>query len=128
MNKVSYVPAYFLPIGEEQIVRVPTGEKKKGLFGEKEVVRKEKQWVQTGYSDCEVDSQRLANDLEEAIKKLNHSGYEVISVTPVMSGKYNYEHNHDYNSYYDGAYGWGYGYGYGYSYTDSLIVVAKKKA
>ncbi len=135
MNKVVYVPAYFLALTEEKIVKVPTGEKKKGLFGgEKDVTRKEKKLVQVGYSDSKVDGKRLAEDLDKEITKLNAEGYEVVNVASVISGEYNYkyeqDHKRDYGSYGNGGYGWGYGwgygYGYGYSYTDSLIVIAKK--
>ena len=128
MNKVVHVPAYFAPVGENRTVKVPTGETKKGLFGgEKEVMKKEKQWVQTGYSDCEVDSERLADDLERSIADLNSSGYEVVSVTPVTSGSYEWKYNVSSGGTNGNGYG-GYGYGYGYSYTNSLIVVAKKTA
>ena len=90
-------------------------------------MKKEKQWVQTGYSDCEVDSERLADDLERSIADLNSSGYEVVSVTPVTSGSYEWKYNVSSGGTNGNGYG-GYGYGYGYSYTNSLIVVAKKTA
>lgn len=32
MNKVVFVQAYFAPIGKQQMVKVPTGEKKKDFF------------------------------------------------------------------------------------------------
>jgi len=45
LNKVIYVQAFFKPIGKEVTKKVPTGEKKKGLFGgEKEVFKKVKEW------------------------------------------------------------------------------------
>lgn len=84
------------------------------------MTRNEEKWVQTGYSDKEVDTTRLAKDLQEAIENLNKDGYEVISVNDVISGKYNYDYRKE-----AGA-TWGYSYGYGYSYTDGLIVVARK--
>jgi hypothetical protein len=121
MNKVVFVQAYFAPIGKEQIVKVPTGEKKTGFFGgESDVTRNETKWVQTGYSDRQIDTIRLAKDLQEAIESLNKDGYEVVSVTDVISGNYNYEYKKE-----AGA-SWGYSYGYGYSYTDGLMVVARK--
>jgi len=122
-NKVIFVQAYFAPIGKEQVVKVPTGEKKKGfLGGESDVTRNEKKWVQTGFSDRQIDTTRLTKDLQEAIEKLNKEGYEVVSVTEVTSGAYNwsYKDSNGMNS------GGGYGYGYGYSYTDGLMVVAQK--
>jgi hypothetical protein len=123
LNKVIHVPAFFAPIVKEKIVKIPTGEKTKGFFGgEKDVVRKEKQWVQTGLSDCEIDGERLSENLTEAVNLLNSENYEVVSVTPVTSGNYNW--HTDWGTCLDGGYG--YGYGYGYSYTNSLIIVAKK--
>lgn len=126
LNKVIHIPAYFIPLGKIKTVKVPTGEKTKGFFGgEKDVVRREEQWIQTGISDREIDSGRLARDLQATVSMLNEEGYEVLTVTPVTSGAYDWNYDvssggNDYNGY------GGYGYGYGYSYTDSLIVVAKK--
>ena len=118
MNKVVFVQAYFAPIGKEQVVKVPTGEKKKGfLGGESDVTKDEKKWVQTGSSDKQIDTERLTKDLQEVIERLNKDGYEVVSVTEVTSGNYSWKYSDSLNSY---------GYGYGYSYTDGLMVVARK--
>lgn len=126
MNKVVYVPAYFEAEFKEKTVKIPTGEVKKGFFGiESEVTRKEKQLVQTGWSDTIIDSERLSNDLNKVVSQLNDEGFEVISITPITSGNYNYDHNFSSGGFESNGYG-GYGYGYGYSYTSSLIVVAKK--
>lgn len=128
MNKVVHVPAFFVPVGKNKTVKVATGETKKGFFGgEKDVFRKESQWEQTGWSDCRIDSERLANDLAEVIKGLNSEDYEVVSVTPITSGSYDWKYNVKSGGYQDSGYG-GYGYGYGYSFTNSLIVTAKKIA
>jgi len=119
MNKVVFVQAYFAPIGKEQIIKVPTGEKKKGfLGGESDVTRDEKKWVQTGFSDKQIDTGRLTKDLQEAINLLNKDGWEVVSVTEVTSGNYSWS--------WAGVNQGAYGYGYGYSYTDGLMVVAHK--
>lgn len=119
MNKVVFVQAYFAPVGKEQNVKVPTGEKKTGFFGgETDVTRTEKKWVQTGFSDRQIDTIRLTKDLQEAIDRLNKDGYEVVSVNEVTSGNYNWQANTSVNT--------SYGYGYGYSYTDGLMVVARK--
>ncbi len=121
MNKVVFVKAYFVPVGKNEVVKVPTGEKKKGFLGvESEVMKEERKWVQTGFSDSMIDTSRLTKDMQEAIEQLNKEGYEVVSVTHVISGSYNYDWKH--------AAGdtWAYSYGYGYSYTDGLMVVASK--
>lgn len=125
INKVVFVEAKFKPVGKIKTVSIPTGEKKKGFFGgEKEVMTKEKRWEQTGWSDCEIDGGQLSEDLQRAISNLNDEGYEVVSVSPVVSAKYDYRWEQQ-----KGASSWGgsgYGYGYGYSYTEGLTVVAKK--
>lgn len=125
INKVVFVAAKFKPIGKVKTVKVPTGEKKKGIFGgEKDVMVKEKNWEQTGWSDCEIDGGLLSENLQVAILNLNEEGYEVVSVTPVTSAKYDYKWNQQ-----KGASQWGgsgFGYGYGYSYTEGLTIVAKK--
>jgi len=128
LNKVVYVSAFFKPIGKEVTVTVPTGETKKGLFGGvKEVTKKEKEWQQTGWSDCEIDGQRLSNDISSAIEKLNLEGYEVVAIQPITSGAYNYR----WDKYHSGSLtnegaATCYSYGYGYSYTEGVTIIAKK--
>ncbi|MBD8567665.1 hypothetical protein IFT86_01400 [Pseudomonas syringae] len=130
MNKIVYVKAHFRPIGEEVTVKVPTGEMTWGLFGTKEETRKEKQWQQTGWSDCEVDGERLSKDIEEAVAQLNADGYEIQTILPILSGAYNYEFKHKDINFPEqmGASGggWGYGYGYGYSFTEGVTLIARK--
>jgi len=117
MNKVVFVKAYFAPVGKVEVFKVPTGEKKKGVFGgDSDVTRDEKRWVQTGLSDSEINTGRLTKDLQETVENLNKDGYEVISVTQVISGAYNWKSQTTPSS----------SYGYGYSYTDGLIVIARK--
>ena len=123
MNKVVYVEAHFKPVGKVKTISVPTGEKKKGFFGgEKVVTRKEEQWEQTGWSDSEVDGERLAQDIERAVNELNESGYEVVSLTPITSGDYNWA----FRTADSPKKSWGYGYGYGFSYTEGMTIIARK--
>lgn len=135
MEKVVLVKAYFAPVGKNVSVKVPTGEKKQGLFGgQKEVMKKEIQWQQTGYSESEIDSQRLVNDLQETINDLNQNGYEVKDIIPIISGGFDYKYQaqgisssrrvlSETEKVTGGA---SFGYGYGFSYTDSLIVIANR--
>jgi hypothetical protein len=69
--KVVYVKAKFKPVGRYETIKVPTGENKKTLFGEQMVMREEKTWVQTGFSDREVDGELLAQEIQQAIDQLN---------------------------------------------------------
>lgn len=127
MNKVVYVKAFFKPLGNYKTVEVPTGETKKGFFGgEKQVYKKEFKWVQTGWSDREIDGERLADDIASAVKELNNQGYEVVSINSVMSGNYYYKCEKEGMSTFGSTTsgGWGYGYGYGYSYTEGVIIIA----
>ncbi|MGM0951346.1 MAG: hypothetical protein ACQEW7_00055 [Pseudomonadota bacterium] len=126
MNKVVYISTYGKPVGKDVAKKVATGETKKGLFGgEKEITKKVTEWEQTGYSSCLMDGERLSQDIQKAVNELNNEGYEVVAVTPVISGNFNY----DYKTTGSGHNGdSGYGYGYGYSYTEGVTIIAKKMA
>ena len=137
MNKVVYVKAHFRPERKQKTVKVATGEKKKGFFGgDKEVTKNETQWVETGgASDCEIDGERLAAEIEAAINTLNNEGYEVVDISQVVSGRYNFDTKSDTKWKIDtgprpfaGGWGWGWGYGYGFSYTEGVTIIARKVA
>jgi hypothetical protein len=120
VDLVVYISAYFKPLGREITVAVPTGEKRKTIFGTvKKVKRKQKQWRRSGgWSKCRIDGERLAMDVEKAVRTLNSESYEVVTIVPAVSGNYGYHGERD---------GWsGYGYGYSYSFTEGLIIVARK--
>lgn len=119
-NITKFVQAKFKPVGKEVTVKVPTGEFSKGLFGgQKEIMRKETRWEQTGWSDKEIDGWQLQEDVQSEITELNDNDYEIVSITPITSANYNWEKGPQ------GDVG-GYGYGYGYSYTEGVMIVAKK--
>ncbi|MBV8272950.1 MAG: hypothetical protein JO067_11840 [Cupriavidus sp.] len=125
MNKIVYVEAFFKPVGKEVTRKVPTGETTKGFLGfEKEVTKKVTEWQQTGYSNREIDGQRLSADIDVAVRQLNREGYEVVSVTPVISGAYDFKYEVKFGGVNHG--GGGYGYGYGYSYTEGVTIIGKR--
>lgn len=113
-----------------------TGETKKGLFGgEKEVLKKEKIWEQVGWSDCEIDGERLNHDINTALEQLNQEGFELVAIVPIISRGYNYKYQVGGMSYFREKFretvrseGVNYGFGYGYSYTEGVSVIAKKTA
>jgi hypothetical protein len=72
------------------------------------------------HSDCEVDSERLARDLDLALTELSNTGFVLKEIIPITSGKYHFE---VYSSFLGKD---AHPYGYGYSYTDSVIVVGQK--
>ena len=120
MKNISvYISANFRPKGYYQNEKVGTGAFKKTLFGEKEIVENRKGFVQTGWSDNEIDIQRLNYDLLKELSRLNVEGYEVVEIVPIASGRYNSEKGMTIN-------GGGFGYAYGFSYTEGLLVIAKK--
>jgi hypothetical protein len=118
LNKIVYVQSKFKPVGKWETVHVPTGEKKKGLLGEREVMKEEKRWIQTGFSDSEIDGEAFAKEVEQAIAQLNKEGYEVQSVLPITSGQYNWRASRELHL--------SYGYGYGYSFTEGAIIIGRK--
>lgn len=125
MNKVVYVNAHVKPTGKMVKVKVPTGETKKSIFGrDKSVTIKQEQWEQTGWSDREIDGQRLTNDIAAVAQTLNNDGYNILSIMPVTSGAYNSDREYQTDASLQA--GWGYGYGYGYSYTEGVVIIACK--
>lgn len=108
MNRTVYVPALFKEIREPRTVQVPGG--KRGFLGHERTT--EEQWVSERYSDCEIDGERLQQDVQQEVNRLNEEGYDVISLVPVESGAYNWSPE---------------GYSYGYSYTEGVIILARKE-
>jgi hypothetical protein len=108
MNRTVYIPALFKEIREPHTFQVPSG--KRGFLGHGRT-RAEEQWVSEGYSDSEIDGERLQQDVQQAVDGLNEEGYDVVSLTPVESGAYNWSPE---------------GYSYGYSYTEGVIILARK--
>ena|SRR5688572_18855775 len=125
--KVVFVKAHFAPIGRNETVDVPTGETQKGLLGwEKQITRKEQRFVQTGNSDTMIDGARLANDIQLTIDQLSDAGFEIVTMTPVISGRWNATNGTftDQGVFLpDVASDW---YAYGYSVTEGVVIVARK--
>lgn len=119
MTIVSFVCSRFRPIGNYKKRKVPTGKFKKTLFGQSEIFEVREEFVQTGWSDTEIDIKQLSSDLQKEVNRLNREGYKVGDIQPVISGKYRYDKGMTGN-------GGGYGYGYGYSYTEGFLIVASK--
>ncbi|MCF6174752.1 MAG: hypothetical protein L3J71_03185 [Victivallaceae bacterium] len=115
-NTTIFVKSKFKPIMTGKKITVGTGKYKDGIFGKKELTKKGWHTTQTGVSDCEIDGEQLSKDIQQAIAKLNTNGYEVISITEITSGKYD----------------WlefpcvGHTGGYGISYTEGVIIIAKE--
>jgi hypothetical protein len=91
MNRVVWVEAEFQECEQEE----------KTLWG-----RVKKKRIT---SNCRIDGQRLARDIQSTVDQLNEQGYEVVAVTPVTSGMFS---------------AWSKG-GLGYSFTEGALVTAR---
>lgn len=134
--KTYFVKSTAKPLYEDVMVKVETGETKKGFFGrEKPVTRKEVRQQQVGWSDCEIDGIKLMQDIADACNLLASEGYQVLNMVDITSGSYKYEYKGlnissstriTADTEKVSSNGGGYGYGYGYSYTEGVILLACK--
>ncbi len=111
-------------------VQVGTTVKKieKGLFNKKlvdkvvPVYEDQQTWEVLNRSDCEIDGRKFSQNIYETIAELESEGYEVVSVTPVTSGRYAYDYKDPViNAGSRASYGWG----YGFSYTEGVNILAR---
>ena len=121
MEQVFIVHSKMCPTGKVKKKAVPTGKKKKllGIISIDETELQE-EFVKTGESDCQVDTEALAQDLQIKLQELEVSGYSVINITPIISGSYGFKAE------WSAKYSAGYGYGYGFSYTAGMMIIARK--
>lgn len=131
--KSFWLKAHFKELGIWHIKKIKIGSEtklvEKGIFKKvtEEVnvpVYEEREvWVKTGISETEIDGERLTNDLNNLLESIKNDGYEILSITPVISGAYKYDFKAPtFNADSRPSYGWG----YGYSYTEGLNILAKK--
>ena len=73
-------------------------------------------------SDCEIDGKKFSEDINQTISELETEGYEVVSVTPVTSGRYKYDYEAPIINAADRA---SFGWGYGFSYTEGVNILAR---
>jgi hypothetical protein len=131
MIQTVFIPAHFKPITKDVIENIPTGETKKNWLGsEKVITEKVSTHKIVGWSDSEIDGEKLANDINIEINKLNNLNAKVISITPITSGRYNFQYNSQgitsskriFSETEKVSGGGSYGYGYGYSFTEGVLI------
>lgn len=131
MVKTIFIPAHFKPIVSDVVENVPTGETKKNWFGsEKQITKREVSKKITGWSDSEIDGERLSNDINNEIERLTSQNIRVVSITPLTSGRYNYQYSSEgisssrrvFSETEKVSGGGSYGFGYGYSYTEGVLI------
>lgn len=114
-------------------VKVKVGTKKisktVGIFNrdvtevEIDVFEDRTEWVGTGtYSDLHIDGVKFSKDIQAACNRMSREGYELMSTSDIISGRYNFQTG----STGIHPYAIGYSYGYGYSVTDGIVLIFKK--
>lgn len=134
--KASMQPLYKKETIKEQI-GTKTVTKTKGIFNktsfeaEEPIYESKEKWVPTGkYSETEVDIEEFSNNINKACQELTESGYKIIQIIPMNSGRYKYEYKEVGSTQRilgntEAITGGGYGYGYGYGITDGVIIVGE---
>lgn len=116
-------------------VGVRTIEKKKGIFSskvieiEEPVFKEVVEMVPTGeHSDTYINIDDFAKKITDACNDLDKNGYDVIKISEVIGGRYNYTWGNYANSHVSsGAASTCYSYGYGYSVTDGVVIIGKMR-
>jgi hypothetical protein len=90
-------------------------------------------WIQArfiGEREGFVDGEKLSQDIELSLHKLQTEGYRPQAITPVTSGTFSYKAepllNQDQVSGLETV-GGGYGYGYGFSFLSGVVITAVRK-
>ncbi len=129
MNKTIVVQAHFITYEMEEyriIYNESVGNKIKNFFFKERPLNlggNKNNKSQKHNSDKTIDIVRLNEDINQEVERLNNSGYEIISITPITSGEYKYDYKAPtINAGSRASYGWG----YGFSYTSGVIITAKK--
>lgn len=113
-------------------------EKRKSLFSSEKVLVDEPlyeertEMVADGESDTHVDGEKLAVDIESLLNELDRDGYDVLTITPLASGRYRVEKESG-TGFINipgggGQLPWASNYAWAYSVSDGVIVTARLRA
>jgi hypothetical protein len=131
MIKTIFIPAYFKPILQNVSENIPTGETKRNWLGaEKPITKRIVSEKVVGWSDSEIDGERLSNDINSEVEKWSSKNVRIISISPITSGRYNYQYSSQgisssprlLSDTEKVSGGGSYGFGYGYSYTEGVLI------
>ena len=131
--------ANMAPLVKEQKVKKQVGVrkvmKKKGLLRtemievDEPVFEEVVEDVPTGtYSDTQINLEDLARRIADTCNELDQAGYDVIKISDIVRGAYNYAVDRYHSVTNSSAPDTCYSYGYGYSVTDGVIIIGKKRA
>ena len=111
-NKVVFVKAHFRPLyGKPGILKAVFGSNQVGSSTETPSGFEKK-----GQSDCEIDGERLAEDVSNALHDLEKEGFEIKNISNINSGAHN--HESDYSGTTNTASAWG----HGYTFTEGVLL------
>lgn len=116
-NKVVFVKAYPRPIYRKPGML-------KAVFGDNLVgtsTHIPPGYEKKGFSDSEIDGERLALDVSNTLDTLEKDGFEIHCVSSINSGAHN--HDSSYSSSTNTSSGWG----YGFTFTEGVLIVAKRQ-
>ena len=136
--KTRWVQTGMGEIKEKVIKKRQTGTrvitKTKGLFKketyevEEPVYEEYEEWVPTGrLSDVFIDLEGFNQQIMDACNLLAAEGYEVVHISDVIRGEFNWDTWKGENQAggFRSTWGAGWGYGYGYSITHGVVITAK---
>lgn len=114
-------------VGSE-LKEVPKGLLRKKILEEVPVFEEQKISVCTSHADKQIDGKEFNKIIEETVSQLDMEGFDIISITPVISGQYDCYDGGVKTGINDAALGHSStGYGYGFSYTEGVSILAKSK-
>ncbi|WP_343686091.1 hypothetical protein [Chryseobacterium gleum] len=131
MIKTIFVPTHFKAIIQNLADDVPTGETKRNWLGqEKQITKRIISPKIVGWSDSEIDGEKLSSDVNTELEKLASQNARIISVVPITSGRYNYQYSSEgisssrrvFSETEKVSGGGSYGFGYGYSYNEGVLI------
>lgn len=73
-----------------------------------------------------IDLGAYISEINNACYRLSRQGYEIVSVTPLISGHAGYKNKTDHSIIQKAGWGWGWGAGWGYSFTEGVVLLARK--
>lgn len=113
-SKVVFVKAHLRPLyGKPGLLKKVFGSTQTGTM-----LEVPKGFEQKGWSDCEIDGERLADDISKSICKLEADGFEFVSISNINSGSYKSDYSNSDRS----SYGWG----YGFSISEGVLITVNK--
>ncbi len=89
----------------------------RGSVQEVPVFEEQDVWVTTDTSTTEIDGEKFNQSIEKAVAELDDEGFDIIAITPVISGHHESKFSMLHNTL----------WGYGGSHTEGVTILAKSR-